>query len=212
MTTQKKKFSLEIFLRTIFKSFLEKAATFLIKIGLTPNTITLIGLVGTIGAAILVGLGYLLWGGLLAMVMGPFDSLDGSVARLYHKKSDFGAFIDSVSDRYEELLLLAGLLFYFKGIDDWFGAILVFFAAMGSVLVSYTRARAEALGYTAKVGILTRVERYLILIPGIIFKIPQYALIIIAILGNFTAIQRIFFVRKEVKNHEAQKESEERGS
>jgi len=82
-------------------------------------------------------------------------------------------------------------------VDEWIGCVLVYFAAAGSVMVSYVRAKAEALGYSAKVGILTRVERYLILIPGIILGKPMISLAIIALLGNITAIQRFYFVRKQ---------------
>jgi len=119
------------------------------------------------------------------------------MARLKNEPSKYGSFIDSVTDRYDELVLLAGLLVHFIMVDEWIGCVLVYFAAVGSVMVSYVRAKAEALGYSAKVGILTRVERYLILIPGIILGKPMISLAIIALLGNITAIQRFYFVRKQ---------------
>lgn len=195
--TEKSNFSIELFLRKTFKSILDKIAGFLINLGLKPNIITISGLIGNIVAAILIGWGKLFWGGLLAMLVGPFDALDGAMARLKNEPSKYGSFIDSVTDRYDELVLLAGLLVHFIMVDEWIGCVLVYFAAVGSVMVSFVRAKAEALGYSAKVGILTRVERYLILIPGIILGKPMISLAIIALLGNITAIQRFYFVRKQ---------------
>ena len=195
--TEKSNFSIELFLRKTFKSILDKIAAFLIRLGLKPNIITISGLIGNIIAAILIGSGQLFWGGVLAMLVGPFDALDGAMARLKNEPSKYGSFIDSVTDRYDELVLLAGLLVHFIMVDEWIGCVLVYFAAVGSVMVSYVRAKAEALGYSAKVGILTRVERYLILIPGIILGKPMISLAIIALLGNITAIQRFYFVRKQ---------------
>jgi len=195
--TEKSNFSIELFLRKTFKSILDKIAGFLIDLGLKPNIITISGLIGNIIAAILIGSGQLFWGGVLAMLVGPFDALDGAMARLKNEPSKYGSFIDSVTDRYDELVLLAGLLVHFIMVDEWIGCVLVYFAAVGSVMVSYVRAKAEALGYSAKVGILTRVERYLILIPGIILGKPMISLAIIALLGNITAIQRFYFVRKQ---------------
>lgn len=195
--TEKSNFSIELFLRKTFKSILDKIAAFLIRLGLKPNIITISGLIGNIIAAILIGSGQLFWGGVLAMLVGPFDALDGAMARLKNEPSKYGSFIDSVTDRYDELVLLAGLLVHFIMVDEWIGCVLVYFAAAGSVMVSYVRAKAEALGYSAKVGILTRVERYLILIPGIILGKPMISLAIIALLGNITAIQRFYFVRKQ---------------
>jgi len=195
--TEKSNFSIELFLRKTFKSILDKIAGFLINLGLKPNIITISGLIGNIIAAILIGSGQLFWGGVLAMLVGPFDALDGAMARLKNEPSKYGSFIDSVTDRYDELVLLAGLLVHFIMVDEWIGCVLVYFAAVGSVMVSYVRAKAEALGYSAKVGILTRVERYLILIPGIILGKPMISLAIIALLGNITAIQRFYFVRKQ---------------
>jgi CDP-diacylglycerol--glycerol-3-phosphate 3-phosphatidyltransferase len=196
---QKKKFTLESFLRQYFKGILDSIGGWLNKKGVTPNFITISGLVGNIIAAILIASGKLTWGGIVAMIMGPFDALDGTMARLRNESSTYGAFIDSVTDRYDELVLLAGLLIYYLQQNSFEGSLLVYFAAMGSVLVSYIRARAEALGYNAKVGILTRVERYLILIPGIIVGKPAISLGIVAVLGNFTAIQRFFYVRKQAR-------------
>ena len=133
------------------------------------------------------------------MITGPIDALDGTMARLRGESTEFGAFVDSVTDRYSELAILAGLLIYYLVKMDPTGIILVYAAAAGSVMVSYVKARAEGLGFTAKVGILSRVERYLILAPCLLLNIPIVALWILAIFANFTALQRIYFVRNQAK-------------
>jgi len=185
------------FLRIVFKNVLEPIASFLNRIGLKPNTVTLSGLIGHTIAAYLIARGHITWGGLLILVMAPVDALDGTMARLRGEPSKFGAFIDSVTDRYSELVLFGGLLVYFLSVNNWLGCGLVYIAAAGSVMVSYTRARAETLGFDAKIGLLSRVERYIILIPALIFNIPLVGLGIIAVLSNFTAVQRIWSVRKQ---------------
>lgn len=189
----------ESFLRRAFKKPLDGIAGFLLKIGLTPNHITLLGLLGNIGAAILIGMGVLRWAGLLAGLMAPLDAVDGAMARLRGTSSKFGAFFDSTIDRYDELILLAGLAFHFYNIGSLAGVMLTFAAAIGSVMVSYTRARAEALGFQASVGILTRVGRAIVLVIGLLFAQALPSVGIIAILANITAIQRIFAVWRQSK-------------
>jgi CDP-diacylglycerol--glycerol-3-phosphate 3-phosphatidyltransferase len=111
--------------------------------------------------------------------------------------SKFGAFFDSVLDRYSELLLFAGFLVYFLRRFDQDMVLWTFAAAAGSILVSYTRARGEALGFEVRRGLLTRFERYIIIIPTLIFAVPKFGIIVIAILANFTAIQRFIHVRRQ---------------
>ena len=129
------------------------------------------------------------------------------MARLRGDPSDFGGFVDSVSDRYAEFITFGGLLYYFLSQENYSGVMLTFAATAGSVLVSYVKARAEGLGFTAKVGILTRVERYIVLIPLLIFNQPLVAVVLIAILGNVTALQRILHVR--VQGHERMRKARE---
>ena len=186
-------------LRIIFKGVLDGIGTFLNRLGVRPNVITLAGLLGNVAGGVLIASDQLLWGGLIAMIMAPLDALDGTMARLRNESSRYGAFVDSVTDRYSEFALYAGLLVYFIQTGTWKDAMLVLFAAMGSILVSYIRAKAESLNYSAKIGFLTRVERYLVLIPGVIFGIPRISLWILAILSNVTALQRIWHVRKQAK-------------
>jgi CDP-diacylglycerol--glycerol-3-phosphate 3-phosphatidyltransferase len=183
-------------LRVIFKDVLIAAGSFLHRLGIHPNLLTLTGLLGTALGAYFVSQGNLFLGGLLIIVMGPVDALDGAVARARGEPQEFGAFVDSVTDRYSELAIYAALLFYFLQLDDLLAVMLVFFAAAGSVLVSYIRARAQSLGYEAKVGILTRVERYFIVGPSLLFNIPLVGVAIVAVGANLTALQRILHVRR----------------
>lgn len=193
----KKRTSFSDYLRVVFKGVLDPIGGFLNRLGLMPNTVTILGLIGTMIGAALLAVGQISWGGLIILLMGPVDALDGTMARLRGEASNFGAFVDSVTDRYSELVIYCGLLIHFIIVQDWLASVLVYFAAAGSVLVSYIKARAEGVGFEAKVGILTRVERYLVLAPGLVFNIPVVALWIIAVLANFTALQRIYHVRSQ---------------
>ncbi|MBA4375343.1 MAG: hypothetical protein C0401_04110 [Anaerolinea sp.] len=190
-------FSLEMFLRKVFKGVIDPVARFLLRIGLKPNMITGLGLILTTGAAYFVATGHMTLAGIILVVAGPLDVVDGTMARMLGQPSPYGAFVDSVTDRCSELVLLCGLLYFYAVRSDALASILVFLAAGGSVMVSYIKARAETLGYSAKTGILTRVERLIVMAPCLIFNIPIVALWIIAVLANFTAIQRFVFVRRQ---------------
>ncbi len=194
-------------LRLIFKGILDPIGAFLNRTGLTPNAITLLGLAGTTIGAYIIAQGHMVWGGIVLFISVLVDAFDGTMARLRGEPSDFGGFVDSVSDRYAELITFGGLLYYFLSKEDYPGVMVSFAAAAGSVLVSYVKARAEGLGFTAKVGILTRVERYLVLIPLLVFNQPFLAVAVIAVLGNITAFQRILHVR--VQGHERMKKARE---
>jgi CDP-diacylglycerol---glycerol-3-phosphate 3-phosphatidyltransferase len=185
------------YLRLWFKWVLDPLGGFFNRLGLTPNMMTMLGLLGNTVGAYYLAMGDMLTGGLLVVLMTPIDALDGTMARLRGESSDFGAFVDSVSDRYSELIIYGGLLYHFLNLGEPLGGLLVFAAAAGSVLVSYVKARAEGLGYGAKVGILTRVERYLVLAPALVFNQLYIGLGIIAIFANITALQRIWFVRSQ---------------
>lgn len=190
---------LEEFLRKTFNEPLNWIASKVLKIGLTPNHITFIGFLGNVAAAILIGFGHLRWAGLLAVLMAPLDAVDGAMARLGGKSSKFGAFFDSVIDRYDEVFLFGGLLVWFYYQQNFLGVILSFVAAMGAMLVSYTRARAEGLGIYTKVGLMTRIERAIVLIIGLLIGKPIWSVGIIAVFANITAIQRIVYVWRESK-------------
>lgn len=193
-TSSKKTFT--DYLRLWFKWVLDPLGGFLNRLGLTPNMVTMLGLLGNTVGAVYLARGEMLTGGLWIALMTPVDALDGTMARLRGESSDWGAFVDSVSDRYSELIIYGGLLYHFLEVGEPLGGILAFAAAAGSVLVSYVKARAEGLGFEARVGLLTRAERYLVLAPSLIFNQLFIGLGILAVFANFTALQRIWHVRK----------------
>ncbi len=195
--TRKEAFNLTDALRKRLSGFAEPPAAFFNRLGIMPNTMTILGLVGNIIGAYLLAMGQMTLGGLIILAMGPVDALDGTMARLRGQPTSFGAFVDSVTDRYSELVIFGGLLVYYIQQGDWLAITGVYLAAAGSVLVSYIRARAQSVGYETKVGMLTRVERYLVLSPTLIFNIAPIGIWIIAILGNITALQRILDVRQQ---------------
>ena len=186
-------------MRVIFKGTLDPIAGFLNHLGLMPNTMTILGLVGNCIGALMIATGRIQIGGLIVLLMGPVDALDGSMARLRGMAGNFGAFVDSVTDRYSELVILMGLLYYFSQKGDTTAVLLVYISAAGSVLVSYVRARAQSLGWDTKKGILTRMERYLVLAPALILNYPVVGMWILAILSNITAIQRILDIRRQAR-------------
>lgn len=187
-------------LRKIFKGILDPIGAFLNGLGLTPNAITLLGLGGTTVGAFFISQGKMTLGGIILFLSVLVDALDGTMARLRGESSDFGAFVDSVSDRYAEFITFGGLLYYFLARGLFPGVMVTFAATAGSVLVSYVKARAEGLDFDARVGILTRAERYIVLIPLLVFDQPFAAVLTIAVLGNITAFQRVLHVR--IQGHE----------
>lgn len=186
-------------LRIRFKGVLDAVAGFLNRLGLMPNTVTLAALLGNLVAGVMLGYGMFLGGGILVLVMGALDSIDGSMARLRGERSDYGSFADSVSDRYSELAIFFGLLAYYLQRGDNFMVLATFAASAGSVLVPYARAKAEAVGFQAKGGLMGRFERYLVLAPTLILGAPWLGIILIAILANLTALQRVYSVRKQAR-------------
>ena len=199
--------SLSDLLRLWFKNTLEGIARVILQLGISPNSITLLGLMGNLIASVFITLGMIQIGGLIVLIMGPLDAVDGTVARIGCGETKFGAFLDSISDRYSEFFILGSLLVIFLRSNNWQACILVYIAAAGSLLVSYTRAKAESLGYSAKIGVLTRVERYLVMAPALILNVPMIGLWIIAVFANFTALQRIWQVWRQVKNENQNKKN-----
>ena len=200
---KKQKLTFSDQMRVVFKGVLDPIGRLFNRLGIYPNTMTILGLAGNILGAVLLALGYLTIGGIIVLVMGIVDTLDGTMARLRGMPSEFGAFVDSVSDRYSELVIFGGLLYYFVQKGDWITVLGIYLAASASVLISYVRARAASLGMETKVGFLSRFERYLVLAPSLILNIPIIGIWIIAIFGNITAIQRIMDVRRQA--HEQNK-------
>jgi CDP-diacylglycerol--glycerol-3-phosphate 3-phosphatidyltransferase len=201
-TTERTKKSFSDNMRVWFRWYYHPIAEFLNRLGIHPNTVTLIGMTGTVGVSLLIADGHMLWAGILLLVMGPVDAMDGAMARLRNEASAWGAFVDSVTDRYSELFLFLGFLIYYLVHPNVAGILLAHLAAAGSVLTSYVKARADASKLDANVGVLTRVGRYLVLIPGLIFSslyppLLLIALTIIAVFANITALQRIFRARRD---------------
>lgn len=185
------------YMRGWFKGILDFFGAFFNRIGVTPNMMTMAGLIGNMIGAWFLSQGNMVLGGVFMFICTPFDALDGTMARLRGEASEFGAFVDSVTDRYSELFILGGLLYHFTTINDHVSTIVVYAAAAGSILVSYVKARADSLKLDANVGILTRMERYLVLAPLLLFNQPVIAVWIVAILANITALQRFWRVRQQ---------------
>ncbi len=163
--------------------------------GINPNFLTFIGFSINCLAAYLFAYGYFRWAGATIFLAGIFDMTDGRVARLSNRVTPFGGFYDSVMDRYSDLCLLIGLLIYYGRINRYFYVTLVAVAMIGSVMVSYTRARAENLIPSCKVGFLERPERVVLIIIGAVFDRMAPVLWLIAVLSNITVIHRIFHTR-----------------
>ena len=207
----------------------------LIKLGITPNIITLIGLGLNFLAAIVLIYGaevgiredhsYVGWAGAIILFAGLFDMIDGRLARLGNMANDYGALFDSVIDRYSEMIMFLGIIYYLISYDYFMSSLFAFIAMIGSVMVSYTRARAEGLGVNCSVGIMQRPERILMIgisailcgifsynfsgsfrfmVEGIpfplfetitIFTLP---LTILAVMANITALRRLFHSKQEL--------------
>lgn len=168
---------------------------FLGGLGLTPNMLTVIGLILNAAVAAVIAWWDIRLGGILLIVASAFDMLDGAVARATGKGSKFGGFLDSTLDRYSESIVYLGVLVYILGTEDAkTGAILTLLATTGALLISYARARAEAAGYNASVGLVARPERVILLAICLIIGEPMWALWALAILTHVTAITRIVHV------------------
>ena len=183
--------------RKVVSSYLETPVVAILRrIGLSPNSVTLLGLVVAGASAYLLSIGNLWAGGVVLLASGMFDFFDGALARASGRASSFGALLDSVVDRLSEAAVLLGLLVYYLQQDSTEGAVLVYLALAGSIMVSYLRARAEGLGIECKVGIMTRPERVALL--GIALLIGEWrtlavlvALGVIAGLAFLTSAQRM---------------------
>ncbi len=174
----------------------ERAVTPLAAVGITPLMLTFAGFFLSIPAAVFLATGQHLVGGILVLLSGGVDMLDGALARLKREETIFGAFIDSTLDRYVEAAVYGGLVWYFSTTGRNVEAIVAVSAMAGSLLVSYAKARAEGLGLECKVGLLQRPERLLLL--GVAAALSGWILVIalwvLAIVTHITALQRIAHV------------------
>lgn len=180
----------------------------LARTGITPNMLTLIGLLLTIFTAGVIAFNHLRIGGVLVLCAGVFDMFDGAMARVTQKSSRFGAFFDSTLDRYAEGILLLGIIIYaqlYLPSQRIIGSIttvqlviwLTYAAALSSLMISYARARAEGLGLECKMGLLARPERVILLAAGLLIGGQPgllWTMLVLAVLTTFTAIQRIFHI------------------
>lgn len=169
---------------------------------ISPNTLTFIGLLINIGAATLLAYGKFFAAGLVMLAAAIFDLTDGPVARWTNRVTRFGGFFDSVIDRYSDLILLMGLLVYYASINRFFYVVLTAFVMTGSVMVSYTRARAENTIPKCKVGFMERPERMVLLMIGTLFNRMAPVLWVIAVLANLTVVHRMIFTWQETKRLE----------
>jgi CDP-diacylglycerol--glycerol-3-phosphate 3-phosphatidyltransferase len=157
--------------------------------------LTVVGLLLNLGVAVVIAGGQPRLGGALLLVASAFDMLDGAVARATGSVSPFGGFLDSTLDRYSEAVVFGGVLVYLLGTADGeLGAVLVFVATVGALLISYARARAEAAGFRASVGLVARPERVILLAICLLVGQPLWALWILAVATHWTAVTRIVHV------------------
>src|SRR6185369_2169254 len=180
------------------KRVLDSIVNLMTSLRVHPNILTLIGLVINIFAMVLFAKGKFDWGALVIIFAGIFDMVDGEVARRTKRETKFGAFFDSVIDRYSDLLLLLGLIIWYAKIYRIFYVGLTGLVLIGSVLTSYTRARAESLIPACKVGFLERPERIVLMIIGGVTDRMAAVLWVMAILSNWTVSQRIWYTWREL--------------
>ena len=185
--------------------FTEPVVRLLSRTPITPSAITWFGFLLTVGAAALIITGHLLAAGVVVLIAGFFDMLDGALARRTNQTTRFGAVLDSTLDRLSEAVLLIGILVLYAGEQSITGILLASVALIGSLLVSYIRARAESLGLECQVGLFTRAERVIVLALGLLLSQIDYgflviALAIIVVFSFFTVGQRLVYVWRQTKN------------
>ncbi|HXX33718.1 MAG TPA: CDP-alcohol phosphatidyltransferase family protein [Thermodesulfobacteriota bacterium] len=164
-----------------------------------PNFFTLLGFFATLLASLLILAGYWLLAGLAIGLSGLFDLFDGVAARKLGKVTALGSFLDSVLDRYSDLLLLLAVLVYYLKREKFDIVVLTSFVSMGTVLIPYIRAKAEALQVTCNIGLMERAERIILLVLGALFNRMEPVLWILAVLTHFTVLQRIYYVWKKLR-------------
>lgn len=232
----KKKTFVKEKLQKIIYSIINPLVKGMIKLGFTPNTVTIIGFLLNVGVAIIFIIGaedgnrgdlsYVGWAGALILFAGLFDMLDGQVARLGNMSSPYGALFDSVIDRYSELVMFLGICYYLVSHHYFLSSLFAFIALIGSMMVSYTRARSEGLGIENKGGMMQRPERvvltglcamacgitayfiggdYKYFISGISFHVFEtmtvftFPIAVMAVLTNITALKRLFNAKKALE-------------
>lgn len=179
--------------RTVF--IVDPIVSFLARHGVSPNVLTVTGMLAHFFVAWLITQGQMPLAGIAIMFVAPLDALDGALARkLGGPVKGFGAFLDSTLDRLAEIILFGGFLFYYGHTGNEMLTVTAYIGISGSLMVSYTRSKAEALGYSCKIGILSRVERYAVLTATLLIWRPDIGLIAIATFAYITVAQRVFHV------------------
>ncbi|MCK5433950.1 MAG: CDP-alcohol phosphatidyltransferase family protein [Dehalococcoidales bacterium] len=184
--------------RTVGNYLTQPAVRFLARTSITPSIITCFGFLLAVGAAALIVTGHLFAAGFVVLFAGFFDMLDGALARYTNQTTCFGAVLDSILDRLSEAVLLVGILLYVSD-QSSVAVLLVFLALFGSLLVSYIRARAEALDLECQVGLFTRAERVIVLALGLLLNQIVIALAIIVVFSFFTFGQRLIYVWQQTR-------------
>ncbi len=188
--------------RRFFVWFLDPATRALARLGVTPNALTVLGGVANLAVGLIAASGNLTLAGGVWLLSGLFDSLDGALARRTGSASKFGAFLDSTLDRYSDAFVLTGVMVYASDRGDVLDARLAVVALVGALLISYTRARAEGLGIDCRVGLLTRLERFLIVAAMLIIRQVTVGLIILSVLTHLTVVQRTIHVWRSLRRLE----------
>jgi len=184
--------------RTLF--IIDPVVTVMARWRISPNSLTIAGMLAHFLVAWLIAQGEMQWAAVAIFFIAPLDALDGALARkLGLQQGNFGAFLDSTLDRLAEIILFGGFIFYYVAQDNSWMLAATYVAATGSLMVSYTRARAEALAYSAKVGILSRVERYVVLTLALLIDMPAIALVVIAAFTYITVAQRVVHVWQQAR-------------
>lgn len=179
--------------RTVF--IIDPIVTVLARHGISPDWLTVMGMLAHFGIAWLIARGHMQWAGVAIFFIAPMDALDGALARkLGGASNGFGAFLDSTFDRLAEIILFGGFLFFYGRTGQELLTVTAYIGLSGSLMVSYTRARAEALGYSCKIGIMSRVERYAVLTLFLLIARPDIGLIVVATFAYITVAQRVFHV------------------
>ena len=185
------------------KFILSQIVKVLSRFRVNPNILTFIGVLISFWAAFEFGYGNFFEGGLVIILAGLFDMLDGEVARVTRSVTEFGAFYDSVIDRYSDIILLQGLMVYYAREQMLGYVVLVGVVFMGAVLTSYARARAESLISSCKIGFMERPERIVLLIIGGLSGRMEAVLWVLAVLGNWTVFDRIYYTWRELPKRKA---------
>ncbi len=172
----------------------DPVARLLLRAHVRPNQLTVLGLGVSMVAAHAFFEGRLRLAAALLAVAGLFDFFDGSLARLAGSESAFGAFLDSVVDRYSDLVVLLGIVLYYERADGTWGIFFTMVTLIGTIMVSYTKARAQSIGIRCEIGLMERPERMIVLIAGGVFHLLTPAVIVLALLTNLTALHRILYV------------------